>query len=36
MIKKLRWDGLVPALDAGTIDVIIAGMSPTEERKTIN
>lgn len=33
VIKKIEWDGLVPALDAGTIDVIIAGMSPTEERK---
>ena len=33
VIKKIEWDGLVPALDAGTIDVIIAGMSPTDERK---
>ena len=30
---KLEWDGLLPALEAGTIDVIIANMSPTAERK---
>ncbi len=33
IIKKIDWEGLIPALDAGTIDVIIAGMSPTEEKK---
>ena len=33
VIKKIEWDGLVPALYAGTIDVIISGMSPTDERK---
>lgn len=33
VIKKIDWKGLIPALDAGTIDVIIAGMSPTEDRK---
>lgn len=32
-IVKLEWDGLVPALQSGKIDAIIAGMSPTEERK---
>ena len=32
-IVKTEWDGLTPALLSGTIDVIIAGMSPTEERK---
>lgn len=32
-IIKLEWDGLVPALNSGKIDAIIAGMSPTEERK---
>ena len=33
VIEKIEWDGLLPALQSGTIDVIIAGMSPTEERK---
>ena len=33
VIVKVEWDGLVPALKAGTIDAIIAGMSPTETRK---
>ena len=33
-IKAIAWDGLIPALQAGEIDMIIAGMSPTEERKT--
>lgn len=33
VIVKTEWDGLVPALTSGTIDAIIAGMSPTEERK---
>ena len=32
-IVKTEWDGLVPSLMSGVIDVIIAGMSPTEERK---
>lgn len=32
-IKKISWDGLIPALNSNQIDVIIAGMSPTEERK---
>lgn len=32
VIKKIEWDGLIPALLAGEIDVIIAGMSPTPER----
>ncbi len=33
VIEKIEWDGLVPALTSGQIDGIIAGMSPTEERK---
>jgi putative lysine transport system substrate-binding protein len=33
VIVKTAWDGLVPALQSGVIDAIIAGMSPTEERK---
>ena len=32
-IKAIAWDGLIPALQAGEIDLIIAGMSPTAERK---
>ena len=33
VIKAIEWDGLIPALEKGEIDMIIAGMSPTEERK---
>lgn len=33
VVVKTEWDGLVPALLSGTIDAIIAGMSPTEKRK---
>ena len=37
VIKKISWTGLIPALQSGVIDVIIAGMSPTAERmETIN
>lgn len=32
-IVPIEWDGLIPALQNGGIDMIIAGMSPTEERK---
>ncbi len=32
-IVKTEWDGLIPSLNAGAIDCIIAGMSPTDERK---
>lgn len=32
VIQKIEWDGLLPALQSGTIDVIAAGMSPTAER----
>ncbi len=30
---KLAWSGLIEALNSGTIDVIIAGMTPTDERR---
>ena len=33
LIVKTSWNGLIPALTSGKIDMIIAGMSPTEERK---
>lgn len=37
VIEMIDWDGLIPALESNKIDLIIAGMSPTEERKqTIN
>lgn len=32
-VVKLEWEGLTLALESGTIDLIIAGMSPTPERK---
>ncbi len=32
-IKKMSWDGLIPGVQSGSIDAIIAGMSPTEERQ---
>lgn len=32
-IYAYEWDSLVPAVQATTLDVIIAGMSPTAERK---
>jgi len=33
VIVKTSWDGLPPAVESRTIDAIIAGMSPTAERK---
>ena len=33
VIQPLDWDGLIPALNSKTIDLVIAGMSPTAERK---
>src|SRR5690606_3280173 len=33
VIKAIEWDGLITALKTGEIDLIIAGMSPTETRK---
>lgn len=32
-IYAIEWDGLLPALNSGTVDAIIAGMSPTAERE---
>ncbi len=32
VIVKTEWTGLIPALQSGTIDAIVAGMSPTAER----
>lgn len=32
-IYAVEWDGLIPGLEAGTYDGIIAGMSPTAERE---
>jgi len=31
-IKDMKFDGLLAALDAGTIDFVVAGMTPTPER----
>lgn len=33
IIVKTSWSGLIPALTSGKIDMIVAGMSPTEERR---
>lgn len=33
VIVKTEWDGLIPALQSDMIDLVIAGMSPTEKRK---
>jgi len=33
VVVKIEWDGLIPALNSGLIDTVIAGMSPTAERK---
>nr|WP_308743522.1 transporter substrate-binding domain-containing protein [uncultured Anaerocolumna sp.] len=35
VIVKTDWDGLVPALNSGKIDAILAGMSPTAKRKEV-
>jgi ABC-type amino acid transport substrate-binding protein len=32
-VRKLAWEGLIPALNAGTIDAIIAGMTDTPLRR---
>ena len=37
VVEKTEWDGLLPALTSGKIDLIIAGMTPTaDRRKAIN
>ena len=33
VLVKTDWDGLIPALQTNVIDGVIAGMSPTDERK---
>ncbi|MDR2660833.1 MAG: ABC transporter substrate-binding protein/permease [Lactobacillaceae bacterium] len=33
VVVKIKWDGLIPALTSGKIDAIVAGMSPTKERR---
>ena len=32
-IYAYEWDSLIPAVQSGALDLIIAGMSPTDERK---
>ena len=32
-IYAIEWDGLIPALNSGAVDAIVAGMSPTAERE---
>lgn len=32
-IQDMKFDGLLAALDTGSIDFVVAGMTPTEERK---
>jgi putative lysine transport system substrate-binding protein len=33
VVVKTSWDGLIPALQSGKIDMIVAGMTPTAERQ---
>lgn len=33
LVVKTSWTGLIPALTSGKIDMIAAGMSPTDERR---
>ncbi|KRM54548.1 ABC transporter permease subunit [Lacticaseibacillus sharpeae] len=33
VVVKTKWDGLLPSLTSGKIDAIIAGMSPTPDRR---
>lgn len=32
-IQKISWDGLIPALESGTIDAVIAGMTKDDDRE---
>ncbi len=32
-IKDMKFDGLLAALDSGNVDIVMAGMTPTEKRK---
>jgi len=32
-IKDMKFEGLIPALTQGNVDLIVSGMTPTEERK---
>lgn len=34
-IYAYKWDALIPAVESGTNDCVIAGMSPTAERKAV-
>lgn len=34
-VMKIEWEGIIPALMADKVDLIIAGMSPTEERAQV-
>lgn len=34
-IYAYKWDALIPAVESGTIDCVIAGMSPTAGRKAV-
>ena len=33
VIRKIEWDGLLPGITSGHLDLVIAGMSPTDERR---
>lgn len=33
LVVKTSWNGLIPALTSGKLDMIVAGMSPTADRK---
>lgn len=35
-LSHMEWDGLDPALESGQVDVVIAGVTITEERKLVN
>eukprot|EP01028_Stygiella_incarcerata_P005429 TRINITY_DN2295_c0_g1_i4.p2 TRINITY_DN2295_c0_g1~~TRINITY_DN2295_c0_g1_i4.p2 ORF type:complete len:110 (+),score=6.25 TRINITY_DN2295_c0_g1_i4:62-391(+) len=36
IIENIAWDGLIPSLKTGKIDLIISSMTITDERKKIN